>query len=47
MTKYKTLLLKNIGDLEKTESLVRNFGAPIDVVDAWQSSPLYYACTVI
>ncbi|KAG2221430.1 hypothetical protein INT45_005235 [Circinella minor] len=35
------------GDLEKTESLVRNFGAPIDLVDAWQSSPLYYACTVV
>ncbi|KAI9255671.1 hypothetical protein BDA99DRAFT_517346 [Phascolomyces articulosus] len=32
------------GDLEKTESLVRNFGAPIDVVDSWQCSPLYYAC---
>ncbi|KAI8149563.1 BTB/POZ protein [Fennellomyces sp. T-0311] len=32
------------GDLEKTESLVRNFGAPINMVDAWQCNPLYYAC---
>ncbi|CDS05641.1 hypothetical protein LRAMOSA08169 [Lichtheimia ramosa] len=32
------------GDLEKTESLVRNFGAPINMVDDFQCNPLYYAC---
>ncbi|KAI8372974.1 uncharacterized protein BYT42DRAFT_594820 [Radiomyces spectabilis] len=32
------------GDLEKTESLVKSFGAPINFVDEWQCSPLYWAC---
>ncbi|KAI8884319.1 hypothetical protein K501DRAFT_182571 [Backusella circina FSU 941] len=32
------------GDQEKVESLVKNFGAPINVVDDWQCSPLYWAC---
>jgi hypothetical protein len=32
------------GDQEKVESLIKNFGAPINVVDDWQCSPLYWAC---
>ncbi|KAI7887082.1 POZ domain-containing protein [Lichtheimia hyalospora FSU 10163] len=32
------------GDLEKTESLVNSFGAPINMVDNFQCNPLYYAC---
>ncbi|KAG0172713.1 hypothetical protein DFQ28_009947 [Apophysomyces sp. BC1034] len=32
------------GQLEKTEVLVKNFGAPINHVDDWQCSPLYWAC---
>ncbi|CAG8538891.1 3329_t:CDS:2 [Funneliformis caledonium] len=31
------------GDLELVESLVRNFGAPINQTDKWQCSPLYLA----
>ncbi|KAI8336101.1 hypothetical protein BC941DRAFT_354629 [Chlamydoabsidia padenii] len=32
------------GDLEKVESLVKNFGANINKVDEWQCSALYWAC---
>lgn len=32
------------GDREKVESLVSNFAAPINLVDEWQCSPLYWAC---
>ncbi|KAI9318040.1 BTB/POZ protein [Dichotomocladium elegans] len=32
------------GDLEKTKSLVTNFGAPINMIDRWQCNPLFYAC---
>ncbi|KAI9253547.1 hypothetical protein BY458DRAFT_521795 [Sporodiniella umbellata] len=32
------------GDIEKVESLVNNFNAPINIVDDWQCSPLYWAC---
>ncbi|RUS20677.1 hypothetical protein BC937DRAFT_94650 [Endogone sp. FLAS-F59071] len=32
------------GDREKVESLVSNFAAPINFVDEWQCSPLYWAC---
>jgi hypothetical protein len=32
------------GDLEKVESLVKNFGANINTVDEWQCSALYWAC---
>ncbi|RUP49104.1 hypothetical protein BC936DRAFT_143285 [Jimgerdemannia flammicorona] len=33
-----------VGDREKVESLVSNFAAPINLVDEWQCSPLYWAC---
>ncbi|KAF7724119.1 hypothetical protein EC973_001303 [Apophysomyces ossiformis] len=32
------------GQLDKTEVLVKNFGAPVNYVDEWQCSPLYWAC---
>ncbi|RCH90293.1 hypothetical protein CU098_005033, partial [Rhizopus stolonifer] len=32
------------GDLKKIENLVNNFNAPINIVDGWQCSPLYWAC---
>ncbi|KAG1051677.1 hypothetical protein G6F43_006134 [Rhizopus delemar] len=32
------------GDIEKVESLVNHFNAPINIVDKWQCSPLYWAC---
>ncbi|CAG8538534.1 10576_t:CDS:2 [Ambispora leptoticha] len=32
------------GDLEKVQSLVRNFSVPINASDEWQCSPLYCAC---
>ncbi|CAG8560242.1 6626_t:CDS:2, partial [Scutellospora calospora] len=32
------------GDLERVESLVRNYSAPINKTDFWQCSPLYLAC---
>jgi hypothetical protein len=32
------------GDIEKVESLVNHFNAPINIVDEWQCSPLYWAC---
>ncbi|RIA83486.1 hypothetical protein C1645_699428 [Glomus cerebriforme] len=32
------------GDLERVESLVRNFATPINRTDFWQCSPLYLAC---
>lgn len=43
-TSTVTHVCRCIGDLEKTESLVRNFGAPINMVDDFQCNPLYYAC---
>ncbi|KAI9492410.1 hypothetical protein BDB00DRAFT_873492 [Zychaea mexicana] len=35
------------GDLEKVESLVRNFSAPVNLQDRFQCTPLYYSCTVV
>ncbi|GBB91666.1 hypothetical protein RclHR1_19000004 [Rhizophagus clarus] len=32
------------GDLERVESLVRNFAVPINRTDDWQCSPLFLAC---
>ncbi|POG80682.1 hypothetical protein GLOIN_2v1514796, partial [Rhizophagus irregularis DAOM 181602=DAOM 197198] len=32
------------GDLERVESLVRNFATPINRTDFWQCSPLFLAC---
>lgn len=33
------------GDIEQVENLVKHFNAPINYVDEWQCSPLYWACT--
>ncbi|ORE01375.1 hypothetical protein BCV72DRAFT_217411 [Rhizopus microsporus var. microsporus] len=32
------------GDIEQVENLVKHFNAPINYVDEWQCSPLYWAC---